>query len=314
MEGARVHLDVPMNIARLRQRSIETQLARALAIAPRAAVHLAGMDLDIAVWRQRNRYYEIPPLADPVISVHVGGAGRVRYGDGDSWSRRSSTLGTVTFLPPGLGTHWLVEDGEVEHLTVTTGPACRLRTVVAGAADCIEVGMPDALNVALARAMMDVLMTEGTADEAGALFLDSLCETLLRNFARQHRARNGAAAASSCQVTDRAIRAIEERFAEPLPVGALAAQAGLSAAYFSELFKKATGVSPHRYLLKVRIERVCAALAATDLAMAQIAHNFGFSSQSHLNATFRRVMGMTPAQYRNRKHAGAGHGAPTGGS
>jgi AraC family transcriptional regulator len=292
-----------MTSARFRPPPSETPLAQALAIAPRLAVHLADMGLDIAVWRQGRRYYEIPPLGDPVISVHVGGSGRVRYGDGDGWSRRSSTLGTVTFLPPGIFTRWLVEDGEVEHLTITTGPASRLRTVVTAAADCIEVGMPDPLNVSLAQAMIEVLAPDSADEESSALFLNSLCETLLRNFARLHRTRyrsTQAGAASTCQIADRAIRAIEERFADTLPVGQLAAEAGLSATYFSEVFKKATGVSPHQYLLRVRVERVRMALRTTDLAVAEIAQNFGFSSQSHLNAAFRKLTGLTPAQYRNQ--------------
>lgn len=287
---------------RVRHASDQNQLAQALGIAPRAAVHLIETDLDLAVWRQRDRFYEVPPLLDPVISIHVGGAGRVRFGDGDGWSRRSTTLGTVTFIPPGVGSRWLVENGEVEHLSITTGPGSRLRTVVTGAADCIEVGLPDSLNVSLAQTMVEVLTQDNVGDEGSTQFLGSLCEALVRHFARVHRIRYrgtplGAAAGG---ITQRAIAAIEARFAETLTVNQLAAEAGLSTAYFSAVFKRATGLSPHQYLLQVRIERVREALKSTDLAVAEIALNFGFSSQSHLNAAFRRMLGITPAQYRTR--------------
>ncbi len=298
-----IQTSVRMSAVRVQQAANETQLAQALGIAPHAALHLIDMGLDIAVWRQRDRYYEIPPLADPVISINVGGAGRIRFGDGEGWGRRSSTLGTVTFLPPGLATRWLVEGGAVEHLSITTGPTSPLRGVVTGAADCIEVGLPDALNVSLAQTLIEVLTPGRTADEAGSLFLNSLCETLLRNFARLHRTRyrgSDPAVMSTCDITARAIRAIEKRFAESLLVSELATEAGLSTTYFSEVFKKATGLSPHQYLLRVRIERVRDALRATDLAVASIAQNFGFSSQSHLNAAFRKIMGVTPSRYRNQ--------------
>lgn len=276
----------------------DAALTQALGMAPRLRLTLTDMDLALAVWRQRDREYEIPPLGDPILSIHVGGSGRVRFGDGDGWSRRSSTPGTVTFLPAGLGTRWLVEGGEAEHLSIITGADSRLRTLVAGAAGSIEVGLPDALNVSLAQALVDVLDTH---DDIDAQYVTSLCETLLRHFARVHRMRyRSAQPGANCEIADCAVRAIEARYAEALSVRELAAAAGLSAAHFSELFKRATGRSPHQYLLQVRIERVREALRRTDVALGEIAQNFGFSSQSHLNTAFRKWMGMTPAQYRSR--------------
>jgi AraC family transcriptional regulator len=199
---------------------------------------------------------------------------------------------------------WLVENGEVEHLSITIGPTSRLRTVVTSVVDCIEVGLPDSLNVSLAQAMVEFLTQDGVGDESGELFLGSLCEALVRHFARVHRTRYRSTrlgTAPADDITSRAIAAIESRFAEPLAVNALAAEAGLSSAYFSAVFKRETGLSPHQYLLQVRIERVREALKSTDLAVAEIALNFGFSSQSHLNAAFRRLLGITPGQYRNHK-------------
>jgi|LNFM01.1.fsa_nt_gb AraC family transcriptional regulator len=279
-------------------------LARALGMTPNLALRLADLDLTLAVWRQRDRYYEIPALTDPVISIHVGGRGRVRFGDGDGWSRRSSTLGTVTFLPPGLATRWLVEGGEVEHLSLTIGAGSRLRTVVTAATDAIEVGMPDALNVGLAQTLVSLLDDATEAAPPDPAFLLSLCETLLRHFARQHRTPyRDARAGAGHEAVAHAITLIEARYAEPLTVAGIAAGSGLSAAYFGELFKRETGRSPHQYLLQVRIERVRDALRATDLALGDIAQNFGFASQSHLNTAFRKWMGVTPAQYRSRQRA-----------
>ena len=96
----------------------EPPLAQPLGIAPYAAAPLADIDLEIAAWRQRDRYYEIPPLSDPVIPIHVGGIGRVRFGDGGCagavrpWAPCSSC---PSDSPPA----GLVQDGEVEHVPST---------------------------------------------------------------------------------------------------------------------------------------------------------------------------------------------------
>lgn len=273
-------------------------LVRAVRLAPRHALVLPDIDLALAVWRQRDREYALPALGDPVISLHVAGRGRVRYGNRDGWSRRSTTLGTVTFLPPGVPTRWRVEGGEVEHLSLTLGPASRLRALVEGAAPALEVGVPDALNVALAQALVRLLASAPV--EAGDFaYATSLCETLLRHFVRLHRAAF-AQAAPPLRAVARAVHVIETRYAEPLTVQTLAADVGLSSAHFSALFKRATGRSPHQYLLQVRIERVREALRTTRLPLGDIAQNFGFASQSHLNSAFRQWTGMTPTQYRVR--------------
>lgn len=275
-------------------------LVRAVRLAPRHALALPDIDLALAVWRQRDREYALPALGDPVISLHVGGRGRVRYGNRDGWSRRSTTLGTVTFLPPGVPTRWRVEGGEVEHLSLTLGPASRLRALVEGAAPALEVGVPDALNVALAQALVR-LLASAPVEVADLAYATSMCETLLRHFVRLHRATFARAAPPlHADLVTRAVHVIETRYAEPLTVHTLAAHVGLSSAHFSALFKRATGRSPHQYLLQVRIERVREVLRSTSLPLGDIAQNFGFASQSHLNTAFRQWTGMTPTQYRAR--------------
>lgn len=73
---------------------------------------------------------------------------------------------------------------------------------------------------------------------------------------------------------------------------------GLSGCYFSRRFKQATGLAPHQYVIRRRVERAKGLLRQCQLSIAQVALECGFSSQSHFHGTFRKLAGTTPGCYR----------------
>lgn len=72
----------------------------------------------------------------------------------------------------------------------------------------------------------------------------------------------------------------------------------MSPYYFSRLFKKSTGLTPHQYLLKCRTERAKRLLKSSNLSIATIAAQVGFVDQSHLARHFKRLVGVSPSQFR----------------
>lgn len=78
----------------------------------------------------------------------------------------------------------------------------------------------------------------------------------------------------------------------------LAEVINISPTYFASLFKQAMGVSPHQYVIGQRVEGAKTMLSKTDFAIADIALQVGFSSQSHLTQQFKRFTSMTPKQVR----------------
>jgi AraC-like DNA-binding protein/ligand-binding sensor protein len=96
----------------------------------------------------------------------------------------------------------------------------------------------------------------------------------------------------------RAIAHIARHYAEPLTLETVAAEAGLSPAYFSTLFKQVSGVSFRAYLNQVRVEESKRLLAATDYPLVDIAMAMGFTDQSYYSKVFKRYTGLTPKQYR----------------
>ncbi len=91
---------------------------------------------------------------------------------------------------------------------------------------------------------------------------------------------------------------IESRLGDELGLAELAALAGLSTHHFGQAFKISTGMPPHRYLIGRRIHRAKELLISGKRSVAEIAAHVGFSSQSHMTLNFRKLVGTTPARYR----------------
>lgn len=92
----------------------------------------------------------------------------------------------------------------------------------------------------------------------------------------------------------------------------LAAQACLSPYHFSRLFREATGLSPHRYVIDRRVQAARCELARTNLSLVEIALEFGFGSQANFTRVFRKATSLTPGQYRELCCGGCDAGSPQG--
>jgi AraC-like DNA-binding protein len=86
---------------------------------------------------------------------------------------------------------------------------------------------------------------------------------------------------------------IDREYAQRLDVPALAREAHASTAHFSRSFKRAFGETPHRYLLRRRIERAKELLRGTDLTVTEV----GFQSLGSFSTAFRELVGSSPSEY-----------------
>jgi len=75
----------------------------------------------------------------------------------------------------------------------------------------------------------------------------------------------------------------------------------LSRSYFTKVFKKETGESPARFVLRRRVAEAEKLLARTDDTVGAIAHRLGFEDEFYFSKVFKRLVGVSPSRFRNTK-------------
>jgi AraC-like DNA-binding protein len=98
---------------------------------------------------------------------------------------------------------------------------------------------------------------------------------------------------------------IDEHYGENIALETLAATVHMSAFHFSRMFRERVGLPPHTYLTQVRINHA-KTLLDDGLPPVEVALATGFAQQSHLNRAFKRIVGVTPGQYRKNRQDTAG--------
>lgn len=91
---------------------------------------------------------------------------------------------------------------------------------------------------------------------------------------------------------------IELNYAEELSLRSLAELMGTSPTYFSRLFRSEVGIPLFEHINRTRIRKACVLLRSPDLSVTRIAFDVGYNSVSFFNRYFRRVMNVSPREYR----------------
>ena len=149
------------------------------------------------------------------------------------------------------------------------------------------------------------LLREALSGDVGNRMLaESLANVLAVHLIRHYAGRPARASAELSAIPTRAVsqavRFIHANYARELSLADIGVAARLSSFHLTRVFKKAMGVSPHQYLVQVRVNSARALLTsgAGRQSLAEVAAAVGFSDQSHLTRQFKRVLGLTPKQVR----------------
>lgn len=98
---------------------------------------------------------------------------------------------------------------------------------------------------------------------------------------------------------------IQGNLDQDLTLARLGAVACMSPFHFARLFKSTTGLPPHRFVLRARVDHARVLLTDPTLSIHHIAQVVGCRTPSHFTAVFRRVTGVTPRAYRAELRGGS---------
>jgi AraC family transcriptional regulator len=96
----------------------------------------------------------------------------------------------------------------------------------------------------------------------------------------------------------RACERLDSDLGGTLSLPQIAAEFGLSVSHFSRAFRISTGLPPHQWLLRQRVNAAKQLMTARDLSLAEIAISAGFANQSHFTRVFSAQVGASPAAWR----------------
>lgn len=140
---------------------------------------------------------------------------------------------------------------------------------------------------------------------SGRLFVDgierALASILINSYAVNKLSPQSMRGGLAPHVLARVIEFMQENLYREIALKELASCAGLSSAHFSRQFRESTGNSPHRHLLKLRIDLCKKLLLDPRLSILEVALSAGFQYPQHLAMVFRRLTGVSPSTYRRQR-------------
>lgn len=210
--------------------------------------------------------------------------------------------GCVSLMPPGE-----IHDGVIDSASGYTLRTFRLSSELLGsvAEELSDTQREPVLSGALledpelAMQLVRLFDVMRAADDAASLAVQSEWLRLMNLMLTRSRAlvpQQTSGALSPVQwgqVRDYCFAHLSEK----ITLDALAALCDLGRFQFLRQFKQTIGMTPHAWLLRLRLEHACALLSRSSLTIAEVAQGVGFYDQSHFNRAFRQAFGVAPSNY-----------------
>lgn len=260
----------------------------------------------------RNRVqapFLVPAVAEPLIVWVISGNATVEERDvGGEWAASRVSVGDffLTRSPAPYEMRWQAEGDQpfqVMHLYLSVPIFEKVaREMIGKASGSVALKDVSGGRDTMLSHILSLLHGELVTESGGsALFVEGLAQSLAVHLVRHYTVADADARAQNAlpgSKLRRAVAFIEAHLDEPFDLNRLANAVGMSEFHFSRLFKKATSLSPSRYLIRRRVAKAQQLLQETDTSIIEIGMAVGYSSPSHFAQIFRRETGLSPSDYR----------------
>ena len=101
-------------------------------------------------------------------------------------------------------------------------------------------------------------------------------------------------------VINKIIEYVNENYLEDISLSSMCDSMGYNVQYISRVFKTQVGMNFSTFLINKRIQKACSLLLSSDMTIQQIANEVGYSNMGFFYNSFKKIMGETPAEFRNK--------------
>lgn len=280
------------------------EMTRVLRTTP---VHIAS-DLSggaIAQWRHDPFHEVVKPMTDHVIMTYIGTVQQLERRNGRSITTGTARDGVVSIIPAGSTSRWdIFQPMSIIQFYLPHAALERAagEAGIVASDDLLErTAHPDLVTSRLLVSAADVAEGNQSLD---VLFREQFNELLATRILAAHTGRlhtyHPRLGGLSPSVLRRAIERLRSDDDADISLAALASDAGLSRFHFCRAFKESTGLSPHNWLRRRRLDQAMTMLRDPANSVAVVAAALGYASQTAFAAAFRRLTGETPSDWRRR--------------
>ena len=220
----------------------------------------------------------------------------------------------MAFLPSDRGSLWFFPAGVEAEAQIVPGPSglcAGLFVEPAFLADLLDDDLGTPLigfrHDGLDRAFNALIPELAKPDQLSPLLTPAWALQALACVARTSRAPSQHVAGTASGLAPWQLRRAKDMLLAELGqnrrLGEVADACRLSLSHFSRSFRTSTGISPHRWLIRARIEKAQEILVRREASLVDTALMCGFADQSHFSRVFKRLVGISPDAWRRRQSA-----------
>jgi AraC family transcriptional regulator len=204
--------------------------------------------------------------------------------------------GDVIIIPQGIG-HGVRAYGEAEFIVLVITPEIFAHSIEIESQLIPSFANSDALLYQIGLAMKATLESDLSGSRLYAeTMVNAVAVHLIQGYGSRQATLHNCEAGLTPNQLKKVIEYIRTHLDQDLSLNELSALTHISPHYFSQLFKQATGMTPHKYVISCRVAEAKELLRKGNLSIAEVAQQVGFANQSHLNLHIKRQLGVTPKQ------------------